>query len=213
MLKRFTMLGSLSMLLVLLAVPASADAPQDVATDYVAAVTETAAQNQSTTDDPGDGTVACAISPYDAVAGTFHGSGYGSHQMQVENVLLLAEDFASFQVECDSRDTEPFSATATYWFEARFGTNDWRQVSGPEFTCSASSVPGSIARPQVASFSVPGPDEDCEVRHIYDKDDPANNKPHRLAIVLTTTTGVEKPGWSLPWARLANCIGIPVCPN
>lgn len=212
MLKRFTMLGSLSVLLALAAIPAVAS-PVDDVSDFTAAVNESAGDNQAYTSSnisTANG-AACSITPYDAVAATFRSAGYGTEQVEEENVVVKAVDHAVYQVECDGRDTDAFTATAEYWFEARMQPNVWERVSR-EFSCAADSLPGGTIRIQAAAFAVPG-NLACDFRQIYEEDDPFLSKPHRLHVHLTTTNGVDMHGLSLPWpSRSIQCFNLPICP-
>lgn len=153
-----------------------------------------------------DAPATCTVSPFDPVAASFRGAGYGTPQVVVENVTVKAQDYATFQVDCSSVDSDPFSASAVYWFEAAAEFGSWERVS-PELTCSASSLPG-ITRIQTANFAVPGT-TGCEFKHFYPEDAPETQVPHRLHIHLTTTVGNDIEGTSLEWG-FGGC--EPTCP-
>lgn len=176
--KRLALFGSLAALLVVVVgVPSSASAAEPVA---------------------------CAITPFNPVNGSFHGAGYGTPQVIVENVTVKAQDHGTFAVECESPDTDPFYASAEYWFEAS-GVGGYSQVS-PTFMCGASSV--GAGRIQAAAFAVPGP-TGCAFKHFYPENDPAAFKTRRLHIHLTAP-GVDMDVASVAWAPVStDC--PPIC--
>lgn len=177
-------------------VTAGAGEDDDIAA-YQSAVSESAAQNQSYQGNPGNGSLLCAISPFDAVDGTFRGAGAGTPQEVVDNITVKAQDAASFNASCSGADTSTFTLTVNYEFEWRQADTTWAPIPVTQFECEAASLPGS-GGVQTATVHIPG-SLDCPYRAIYPEDDEVVGTFHRLHITLTTTLGDSIEGVSVPW--------------
>lgn len=202
MLKSMRTLGSLAALLMLTAVvPASANTIAQTAAEFNQAQLTAAALNQSY--ESGNvftgANVTCAISPYDAVNGSFRSAGGGSPQAIVENVTVKGQDYADFQVACAGADTDPFTVSVEYEFRVQNPNGTWSTIEDTQNTCGDSSIPGPGVRTQVAAFSVPGR-TGCEFKEFYSENHPSMGRSHALFVHLTVPNGGPNiQGMSKPW--------------
>lgn len=208
MIRRIVLLGSVSALLAAFAgAPASADPePDAMLAEYNSALASSEADNQAFDSTNVDfvGNVTCAITPYDAINGTYRSAGFGSPQGIVENVTVKAEDHAAFQASCHSPDADAFTLNLEYYFGYQVSSGVWAQASYPAFTCSTLST--GVGRVRVASLEVPG-SLNCPFKQFYPENDQSLGKSHRLYVKLTTTAGNQLEGVSKPWALL--CLSGP----
>lgn len=203
MLKKTRILGGLAALLMLVVgVPASANTVAQTAAEFNQAQLTAAALNQSY--ESGNvftgANVTCAISPYDAVNGSFRSAGGGSPQAIVENVTVKGQDYADFQVACGGADTDPFTVSVAYEFKVQNNDGTWSTIADDTpNVCTMSSLPGPGIRAQVASFSVPGR-TGCEFKEFYPENDSSMGRSHALFVQLTVPNGGPNiQGMSKPW--------------
>ena len=97
--------------------------------------------------------------------------------------------------------------STTYRFEYLGPAGQWLPAA-PDFVCSTTSVPNGNFRMQTAELAIPGSDG-CEFIHIYDEDQAGIERPHRLHLQVTTNSGVDISGVSLPWPMVYR---DPCCP-
>lgn len=186
--------------------PASADLVT-MSSEFEAAFVSSAADNQAYegNNQSSSGGVDCDVLPKDRTEGaypTFRGSGSGTPQSGEGVTLRQATDRSTFTATCEDMSSPDFTMTANYYYEAFNSTSGWSQIPNSSFTCEGERPDLEPVVILVSHMTTGGVPPTCDSEKVLPENDPSLNRPHRLHLVLTTSSGNRIEGVSRPWLQV-----------